>query len=140
LPLVLKMAANIQNPNHDYFEVEDESDSEQSTVSEGVDYPVESILAEVVGKNKHVWYLVKWQNCPLVRSSWECAAFFCDIPEVLEEWNLEKQRQAEGKSKPFDIAAFHKAVLDLEVLERQRRRLRSFRKQAQALIHTISQT
>jgi hypothetical protein len=140
LPLVLKMAANVQNPDYDYFEVDEESDSEQSDVSEDVDFPVERIIAEFVGKNNHVWYLVKWLDCPLVRSSWECGALFRDTPWILDEWKAEKQRQAEGKSKPLDIAAFNKAVLDVEVAERQRRRLRSFRKQAEGIINAISQT
>lgn len=144
LPLVLMMAANnaVQIPDFDYFEVDDDSDSQNSTESEDVDvgYPVERIIAEFVGKNGHVWFLVKWQNCPLVRSSWECGAIFFNIPWVLDEWKVEKQKQAEGKSQPLDIAAFNKAVLDVEVAERQRRRLRSFRKQAQSILNAITQS
>jgi hypothetical protein len=139
LPLVLKMAAAIQNPDYDYFEVDDDdTDSLASAESENVEYPVERILAEFVGKNGHVWFLVKWLHCPLVRSSWECGAIFFEIPWVLDEWKVEKQRQAEGKSQPFDIAAFNKAVLDVEVAERQQRRLRSFRKQAQNILKAVT--
>lgn len=136
--LSFKMAAAIQNPDYDYFEVDDDDiDSLASAESEDVEYPVERILAEFVGKNGHVWFLVKWLHCPLIRSSWECGAIFFDIPWVLDEWKVEKQRQAEGKSQPLDIAAFNKAVLDVEVAERHRRRLRSFRKQAQNILKVV---
>jgi hypothetical protein len=138
MPLVLRMAAAIQNQDYDYFEVDDDdSESLASAESEDVEYPVERIIAEFVGKNGHVWFLVKWLHCPLVRSSWECGAIFFDIPWVLDEWKVEKQRQAEGKSQPLDIAAFNKAVLDVEVAERQRRRLKSFKKQAQNILKAV---
>jgi hypothetical protein len=139
LPLVLKMAAAIQNQDYDYFEVDDDTDSQASTESEDVEYPVERIIAEFTGKNGHVWFLVKWLNCPLVRSSWECGAIFFDIPWVLDEWKIEKQKQAEGKSQPLDILAFNKAVLEVDIAERQRRRLRSFRKQAQSILKAVTE-
>ncbi len=121
----------------DIFEDDDDADSIASLESEGVDYPIERILAEVTGKNGHVWYLVKWRHCPLVRSSWECVVIFTDTPWIYEEWQKEKRRQAEGKSKPLNIDAFNQAVVDVETAERQRRRLRRLRKQAENVLAAI---
>jgi hypothetical protein len=132
------MATGQQNQNYNYFEVDDDSDSLSSLDSDGSDYPIERILAEFKGKNGHTWFLVKWQYCPLVRSSWECSTIFFETPWILDQWKVEKQLQAEGKSEPLDIAAFNKVVNDVEVAERQRRRLKSFRKQAQSILRAIT--
>ncbi len=139
LTLVLNMSTNLQNQDYAYFEVDDDSDSQDSAEeSEDVDYPVERIIAEFTCRNGHLWYLVKWKNCPLVRSSWECKALFKEIPWVLDEWKVEKQKQLEGKSDPLDLVAFNRACLELEVAQRQRRRLRSFRKQAQTILEAVT--
>lgn len=132
------MATGQQNGNLDYyFEVDDDSDSDTSLELEDIEHPIERILAEFTGRNNHVWYLVKWKDCPVVRSSWECVVIFADTQHILKEWQLEKQRQREGKSKPFDITAFNKAVLDVEITERQRRRLRHLRKAAEKSLAAI---
>jgi len=139
VPLVLKMELNI---DFDHFNEEDDEESLASAEEDDddIEYPIEKIIAEFTGKNGHVWFLVKWHNCPLVRSSWECVTVFDDIPWVLDEWKLEKQRQREGKSKPLDIAAFNKAVLEVEVAERLRRTLRRLKKQATGVLTTLNTT
>lgn len=123
-------------PNY-FTEITDDENSNPSDEDE-TEYPIERILAEFTDKHGHIWYLVKWTDCPLVQSSWECALIFKDVPEVLAEWDQEKQRQAEGKSSPIDIKAFNNAVQDVEEAQRYKRRLRDLRKQAQAILANIT--
>ncbi|KAI9746096.1 MAG: hypothetical protein M1818_000777 [Claussenomyces sp. TS43310] len=133
--------ANINLDNiYDYFEDDDDDSSSDASLESDVEHPIERILAEFTGRNSHVWYLVKWQNCPLVRSSWECAVIFNDVPWIFKEWELERQRQAEGKSKPLDIPAFNKTVLEVELAERYKRRFRHMLKHAQTVLERISAT
>jgi hypothetical protein len=139
------MATNIETDHiHldlDFIEDDSDSDSVRSLeTDDGTVHEIEKILAEITGKHNHVWYLVKWAGTSWVRSSWECIVIFNDTPEILDEWKREKQRQAEGKSKPLDIAAFNKAVLEVELAERQRRKLRRLRKQAQSVLTAITAT
>ncbi|KAH6670521.1 hypothetical protein B0J14DRAFT_485706 [Halenospora varia] len=95
---------------------------------DGQDHPPERIIAQVKGKNDFIWYLVKWQDCPVIRSSWEGQDLFVSCPWILDAWSVELQKQAEGLSKPLDLASFDKAVLDAEITQRQRRGLRRFKK------------
>ncbi|QSZ33975.1 hypothetical protein DSL72_005555 [Monilinia vaccinii-corymbosi] len=92
---------------------EEDSDSEESLASLESDFeeetPPEKILTEIVGKNSRIWYLVKWKDCPLLRSSWEGEACFESYPWILEQWSVDKQSQKEGKSQPFDVQGFDQA-------------------------------
>ncbi len=115
-------------------DLEDDNESLASLeTDDGQDHPPEKILAEITSKNGFVWYLVKWQDCPILRSSWESVALD-SFPWILEEWEREKQRQREGKSKPLDIADFNKRVLDVEVAERQRRIVRRLKRKVKRLL------
>jgi len=38
---------------------------------DGEDHLPERIVAEYTRIGSLTWYLVKWENCPLLRSSWE---------------------------------------------------------------------
>lgn len=78
---------------------------------------VERILAEAAipqdRESVRAIYLVKWQDRPLVNSSWEKkSAFVRDSKNApfLEEWLKEKQRISEGRSQAFDIVKFRRLV------------------------------
>ncbi|TVY89994.1 Nucleotide exchange factor [Lachnellula willkommii] len=106
---------------------DDESIASLDT-DDGQDHPPERILAQVEAKNNFIWYLVKWQDCPVIRSSWEGRALFDNCPWILDSWCVEQQRQAEGLSKALDLRAFNKAVFDAEAASQQRRVLRRLKR------------
>jgi len=122
-------------------EEEEDSDSDESLASlesDSEEHPPEKILFEIVERNQHVWYLVKWEDCPLLRSGWEGKDCFEQHPGILEEWLIEKERQKEGKSQPFDLDAFEKACRHQEAAERQRRVLRRLRRKANRILSIIA--
>lgn len=129
-----------QTLTYSYFEeYDDDVESVRSEHSESDSEPViERIVAEFKATNGHVWYLVKWADSPLHQSSWECIVLFNSVPWVWDEWLREKQRQLEGKSEPFDIAAYNKLVLNIELCERQKSRLRHLKSQAQNILRFIT--
>ena len=137
------MASNISLNYLQYLEEHDTDlgDDNESLLSlesdDGEDHPPEKIIAEITAKNGNTWYLVKWKGCPVLRSSWEGKELFDDFPEVWNTWLVEKQQQAEGKSKPLDVEAFNKAVLDLEVAESQRRTLRRLRRKVKRVLSSL---
>lgn len=123
-----------------------ESDGEDSNSAESLaslesdseEQPPEKILTEIVGKNNHIWYLVKWKDCPLLRSSWEGKDCLENYPGILDQWLLDKQNQKEGKVQPFDLQAFDKACKDLDLAERQRRILRRFRRKVKRILSIVA--
>jgi hypothetical protein len=124
---------------HSDADLEDDNESLASLeTDDGVDHPPEKIIAEITARNGNIWYLVKWTDCPVLRSSWEGKELFNDYPWVWDAWLIEKQKQAEGKSKPLDIAAFNKAVLDLEVAESQRRTLRRLKRKFNRVLSIVT--
>ena len=133
------------NPQDPAYHLDNDSDSDfddadslaSIETDDGSDHPPEKILAQWVSKNGFVWFLVKWQDCPVLRSSWEGSAIFESHPTLLKEWLLEKQKQTEGESKPLDIVAFNKAVLDVEVAERQRRTLRRLKRKIDRVLSIV---
>lgn len=121
------------------FDSEDDNESLASLeTDDGQDHPPEKILAQFTSKNGSVWYLVKWQDCSILRSSLEGEALFTNCPKIFEQWQIEKKNQAEGKSKPLDLAAFKKAVLDLETAERERRILRRLKRKVTRLLSIVT--
>ena len=127
-----------------------DSDSDQDSVAsletdDGQDHKPEKILAQQDLKLNRPkddtvssWYLVQWEDCPILRSSWESGDLFTTYPNLLDDWNLEKQKQAEGKAEALDIKAFELAVQDLEIAERSRRVLRRFKRKLARMISTIN--
>ncbi|KAG9228782.1 hypothetical protein BJ875DRAFT_525467 [Amylocarpus encephaloides] len=91
------------------------------------DHSAERVLAQVKGRTG-TWYLVKWKDCPVIRSSWEGEDIFENYPWVLDAWYIEQQRQAEGLSKPLDLVAFDEAVFDADVAQSRRRALRRLKR------------
>jgi len=109
---------------------ESESDSESLFTDDGQDHPPEKILAEYKNEKQDIlWYLIKWKDCALLRSSWEGCSLIEEFvqtthPNLLVDWEVEKERQLNGISKPLDKEVFSNAVLKLENAQRQRRVLR----------------
>lgn len=141
------MASTIPPPAFvEYLEDESDVDLEEDNESlasletdDGQDHPPEKILAQYTSKTGFgIWYLVKWQDCPVLRSSWEGRELFNDCPWVLDTWQIELQNQAEGKSKPLDIHSFNRAVLAVEVAERQRRTLRRLKRKVNRVLSIVS--
>lgn len=91
---------------------------------DGEDHLPEKIIAEFESTPGVIWYLVKWENCPLLRSSWEGPGAIHGYLNLSKNWEIEKQRQKEGTTKPLDISAFNKAVERVEEAERAKRQLR----------------
>ncbi|KAB8303596.1 hypothetical protein EYC80_004995 [Monilinia laxa] len=122
----------------------EDSSSEESLASLEIDFEdreeasPEKILTEIVAKNNHSWYLVKWKDCPLLRSSWEGEACFEKHPWILEQWLVDKQNQKEGKAQPFDVQGFDQACRDLEQAERQRINLKRFRRKVKQILSVVA--
>jgi hypothetical protein len=128
------------------FDFDSDTDGESVAsleTDDGQDHKPEKILAQQDLKFNRpndafcTWYLVKWEDCPVIRSSWETGDLFSKYPHLLQDWTLEKELQAKGKTKALDIKAFELAVLELEVAERKRRILRRFRKRLTRMISIV---
>jgi hypothetical protein len=130
-----------------YTPLDDDDDDEgiadadsiaSNETDDGVFHLPERILAELHSKNGFVWYLVKWRDCPVIRSSWEGDISWEKYPGIFDDWEVEKRRQERGESKPLDITAFNNAVLRVEVAERQRRILRRLKRRVNRVISIVS--
>ena len=122
---------------HSDLDLEDDDSIASNETDDGQDHPPEKILAQSASKNGFIWYLVKWQDCPVLRSSWEGGELFTSCPWILDDWLVGRRKQTEGKTKPLDIAAFNKAVLDVEVAERQRRTLRRLKRKISRVLSIV---
>ena len=131
-----------------YPSSDSEYESDTSTESlasletdDGVEHEPEKIIAEFnPGPDKDIWVLVKWENCPILRSSWETKRTYMQYtyPQVVEAWEIELQLQKEGKSKPFDIVSFFKAQAEEEKAARQRRLLRRLKRRTQRVLDILT--
>ncbi|KUJ11127.1 uncharacterized protein LY89DRAFT_758900 [Mollisia scopiformis] len=120
-------------------DLEDDTESLASLeTDDGQDHPPEKVLAQTTSKNGFTWFLVKWRDCPVLRSSWEGESLFIRCPEIYESWKVERKRQAEGKSQPLEIEAFNKAVKKLETAERQRRLLRRLKRKVNRVLSIVT--
>jgi hypothetical protein len=121
-----------------YEEPSDEESLASLETDDGQDHPPERILAQLKGKTGPNWYLVKWKDCPVIRSSWESADLFESCPWILDAWLIERQRQAEGLTQPLDLVAFDKAVFDAEVAHTRRRILRRLRRRFNRVLSIVA--
>ncbi|KAH7354789.1 hypothetical protein BKA65DRAFT_394505 [Rhexocercosporidium sp. MPI-PUGE-AT-0058] len=128
----------LEDPGDDHDIEEDNESLASLETDDGQDHPPEKVLAQFTSKTGFIWYLVKWQDCPILRSSWEGKELFDDCPWVLDSWQIELQSQAEGKSKALDIHAFNQAVLDVEIAERQRRTLRRLKRKVNRVLSIVT--
>ncbi|KAH0542608.1 hypothetical protein FGG08_003016 [Glutinoglossum americanum] len=100
------------------------------------EYPVEAILAETVGDGRHPLYLVKWENYPITRATWEPASSFDDDSTLLD-WKAKKDRQDKGFEPSFSIDEFQARIKEVEN-ERARRKARRKAKRKRRGIPTSS--
>lgn len=110
----------------DFLDFADETD----------DLPIECIIAEY--KRVTHWYLVKWKGAPVVQSSWETQNRLKDVPWIIDEWEKEKARAAEGKTTLIDAEVFKKLQENLEEKLRQKNRVRRFRNQVKKTLTALS--
>lgn len=143
--------SNSQNFQYlgDNLDLDSDTDGESVAsleTDDGQDHKPERILAQQDLKLNYkkgdttstcAWYLVQWEDCPILRSSWESGDLFTEYPWLLDNWIIEKQKQAEGKTKELDIKAFERAVLDLEIAERKRRILRRFKRKLTRILAIV---
>lgn len=130
---------------HDILvDLDDGTDSQDSDASnetdDGQQHPTEKIIAEGhTCSGRPPLYLVKWKNCPLLRSSWQSEDYLnLYYPEVLADWRLEKKRQERGLSKPLDLQAFDDALKALDKAQRQRRILRRLKKKFTRVLEIVA--
>lgn len=122
-------------------EPEDSDSVASNDTDDGQTHLPEKVLASQHIKHNNqesIWYLVKWENCPVLRSSWERGDLFKTNPQLLEDWEIEQQRRVIGESK-FDLGAFNQAVTDLDKAYARRRQLRRLKKDVSRLL-TISKS
>lgn len=137
------MAANTLQANLDYSEsdsdidIEDDDSVASNETDDGQEHEPDKVLAEFTSRNDYVWYLIKWKDCSLLRSSWEDSGIFTLWPWALDAWLVEKQKHAEGKSHPLNITAFNQAVLEVEKAERQRRLLRRLKRRITRVLSIV---
>jgi hypothetical protein len=126
--------------NATWGELEDsDSDSLNSLeTDDGEEHLPEKIIAEVETSPGTFWYLVKWENCPLLRSSWEGPGAIHGYASLSKNWEAEKQRQKEGKTKPLDISAFSREVERVEDLERTKRKLRRLKRKFKRVLRLVT--
>ena len=119
----------------------DDSDTDSLNslaTDDGVDHLPEKIIAELEATPGVFWYLVKWENCPLLRSSWEGPGAIQGFESLSKDWEAEKQRQREGKSKPLNISAFDEGVEKIEELEKSRRQLRRLKRKLKRVLDIVT--
>jgi hypothetical protein len=107
----------------------DLNSTEESEVDEGKDYIVESILAEDQDVDGKLFYLLKWEGYPFLKSTWEPAENIKGRA-IFDEWEAQKERIVKGYAKEFDIEKFYQD-LDLENEAKALRHGRRIRKRKQ---------
>lgn len=130
------------NDDVDFWRDSDTDSIFSIITDDGEEHLPEKILAEYTRIGSLTWYLVKWKDSPLLRSSWEniqsVQIYTTVAPEILENWKEEKKRQAEGKTKPLNLEAFLQAVEDLENAQRERRKLRRFKNKINRILSAVN--
>lgn len=106
-------------------------------------FAVERILAERQRQGQ-VEYLIKWENFPLLRSTWEFQEALVGIglisKSLIDLWKIEKFQQKQGTKAPFDVDAFHRALKEIQELEKGRRNLRRWKRQLKGVVQAINST
>ncbi|WPH00992.1 Hypothetical protein R9X50_00382600 [Acrodontium crateriforme] len=116
-------------------EIESEEDSVRTdTTAESEpedDYQVERILLEHEGRRDNKGqreYLIKWQNYPLHRATWE-PEHHIDSPSILIEWAQQKAQIQAGKAEPFNEKEYHEALDKAETAREDREKRRAKKRQ-----------
>jgi hypothetical protein len=132
-----------QSPVH-YLEVDSDGESEDAEslasneTDDGQEHAPEKIIAELKSdRGACCWYLVKWQDCPVIRSSWELYIPSDRHNQILADWEAEKRKQERGESTPLDLLSFSRAVLEVEEREKQKRTLRRLKRRAEHILSIL---
>jgi hypothetical protein len=131
------------NGDEEFYEDDAESLASLET-DDGHYHPPEKILGQFSSKIrthdiKGQIYLVKWQDCSILRSSWEdVASIKAKFPLIVDIWDIEKQKQWEGKEPFFDLDEFHKAGEEERRIQRSRRILRRIKRRYQRVLDIVS--
>jgi hypothetical protein len=117
------------------------SDDAESIASNETDdgqrHSPEKILTEDIWRDGAVWYLVKWKDCSILRSSWEGHLSPELYPQLFADWEAEKEKQQRGESKPLDLVAFDRAVEATEEAERRKRTLRRLKRHVRRILSIV---
>lgn len=125
-------------PEIDNDTISDDAESIASNeTDDGQFHFPEKILSENTGKDGTVWYLVKWKDCSILRSSWEGYISPELYPQIFADWEAEKQKQLRGESKPVDLAALDRAAEATEEAERRRRTLRRLKRHVRRILSIV---
>lgn len=117
------------------FQSESEEDSVRTdTTAESEpeeDYQVERILLEHEGRRDNEGqkeYLIKWQNYPLHRATWEPEQHI-DSPSILIDWVKQKAHIQAGKAEPFNEDEYYEAIDKAETAREDREKRRAIKRQ-----------
>ncbi|KAL9097708.1 MAG: hypothetical protein Q9165_000034 [Trypethelium subeluteriae] len=101
----------VSTTNEEMFMPEDDDISVNSTPASSPrsHYALEAILAERLGENEVKEYLVKWEDYPLHRSTWEPEENFSS-GKPMWEWEDTKARVARGLETPFALSDYHRSL------------------------------
>lgn len=124
----------------EFFDVEDAESIASLETDDGKEHLPEKILAEEQWNDQpgRIFYLVKWQDCPALRSSWESRETVEKFPLLFQAWLVLKQEQAEGKAVPLDLAAFNQALDTREKIKRSQRTFRRLKRQVDRVLSFMS--
>lgn len=105
---------------------------------DGQDHLPEKILTEYIHDNGNIWYLIKWDDCEILRSSWEGRDIVEKYPYLSEAYRIVKDKEKSGQVQPFNISAFNNALFWLEESERQKRVMRRLKHKIQRVLAVVS--
>lgn len=109
-------------PKNDCADADDISVTSTVESETQYEYEVETILAEHQFEDG-VRYLVKWENYPIERNTWEPKESFCD-EQTLLDWEKKKKDIAASKLEGFDVVSWEDKVEALENARAERKRRR----------------
>lgn len=118
------------------FSGDEESDASNET-DDGFLHAPEKILGEDYWNAEAKYYLVKWKDCAIVRSSWEEYNSLLKYPQLLADWKVEKEKQLRGESVPFDFRSFNRLRFELEEAGRRKRTLRRLKRHIQRVLSIV---
>lgn len=115
-------------PEDDIISLTSTLDSEHEPDEEFV---VDAVLAERPHENPteegEMQYLIRWENYPLGRSSWESRGNLSD--ELYEHWRKQRALEIQGRHRPFDVGLYEDALADAQRRAAERHMLRNARRQ-----------
>ncbi|KAL8834653.1 MAG: hypothetical protein Q9170_003655 [Blastenia crenularia] len=120
---------------------DDDTISLTSTVAseQQSEYTLEAVLAEIVDVDGITWYLVKWENYPDLRCTWEVEEHF-QHEQTLIDWTEQKMQISRGLVEPFDVTDWEKRTDEFKAATIKRKALRRKKKNALSLAAADTET